>query len=215
VSEGWPSWLEPIRCQVLADESGMTDCDATVPQSRTAFPLARFNELRRAPLWLLKAIQPPDGDRGLPLLDVSLRRSRKRNLFGSIHETAAISGWEKPTPAAKLPGLPARQPVEAKPVSYRRPGRACALVIDGRRPGPHLRGLDLSGRQIEWSTTPTKSEKLRATWTSFEVDHNGREATKKSPLTVFLTPAAPTSIKLQTDRGGLTQSQTARPVAAR
>jgi len=161
--------------------SVMRRCPIRTPPSRW---LAVY-ETERSGLWLSQAIQPPDGDRGLPLASTGFPLARKpanETCWFYPTENGRYLCWENQRQLQSLPGLPARPPVEGQTGELRR--QACIAWFDcWRRPGPHLRGTDYQGAdRFEWSTTPTKSSENWATWTFIRGGHNGRRGLqRKSP----------------------------------
>jgi len=162
-------------------------CDATVPHLEPRSRWLAVYELSGAAAVAVS---------GHPALQMEIEACRCLDRF-PLREAANETCWFYPTENGRylcwenqrqlqsLPGFLPDQPVEAKPVSYDRQDVHVLWSLMADDQALTCVGLTYQGRQIEWSTTPTKSENW-ATWTSFEVDTMADEAYKEiTTLTVF------------------------------
>ncbi|APD47194.1 hypothetical protein KQ302_11140 [Synechococcus sp. CS-602] len=188
VSEGLAVLAGADPLPGVADESGSDRiCDATVPHLEPRSRWLAVYELSGAAAVAVS---------GHPALQMEIEACRCLDRF-PLREAANETCWFYPTENGRylcwenqrqlqsLPGFLPDQPVEAKPVSYDRQDVHVLWSLMADDQALTCVGLTYQGRQIEWSTTPTKSENW-ATWTSFEVDTMADEAYKEiTTLTVF------------------------------
>jgi len=151
VSEGLAlCWSD--RVAGVCDESGSDRiCDATVPISNPVPLLAVYDLSGRTALVAVSAIQPSDGDRGLPLPSTrfALREAANEPVFGFYpSRDGRYLCWENHA-SCKACRASCRTNRSKQTGELRPSGRHVALVIDGRRPGLTCVDLTYQGRQIE------------------------------------------------------------------
>jgi len=171
-------------------------CDATLPHLEPLPAGSRVLRTDGAPLCCSQghpALQMEIG--GMPAAStVSPARSRKkRNPVVLSHRERPASCWENQRSCKACGASCPTNRSKPKPCELRPSGRSSSLVIDADDQALTCAGTDLSGRQIEWSTTRRQSRKnchldVHSRWTTM-ADEAYKEITT---LTVFLTPAAPT-----------------------